>query len=241
MIKLILGDCLEEMKKIPDKSIDLVLTDPPYGVTQNKQDIVVDLSELFRVGKGIVMTSQQPYTTDVIYQYRKCFKYDLVWDKVLTSGFLNANRMPLRSHESILVFGDVQYNPQKVMGNKNHSKGKPKDSANNNYGKHNFVDNTEALGNMKHPTSIISFSKPHPSVAQHRTEKPIELMMWLVKTYSNVGNTILDPFMGSGTTGVACKELGRNFIGIEISPEYFEIAKKRIGDMTEIEEGLWLT
>jgi site-specific DNA-methyltransferase (adenine-specific) len=222
------GDCLEVMKQIPDKSIDLVLTDPPYGVTQNKQDIVVDLAEVFRVSNGVVLTAQQPYTTDVIYKHRKYFKYDLVWNKVLTSGFLNANRMPLRTHESILVFGDVQYFPQKTLGSKNHSKGKPKECANNNYGKHNFVDNTEKLGYMKCPTSIIVFPKPHPSVAQHRTEKPIELMRWLVKTYSKIGDTILDPFLGSGTTLVAAKELGRKAIGIEISDKYCEIAVRRI-------------
>ena len=232
-IKLILGDCIDVVKTISDKSIDLVLTDPPYGVTKNEEDISVDLSELFRISKGIIMTTQQPYTTDVIQQFRKYFKYDLIWDKVLSSGFLNANRMPLRQHEIILVFGNVQYFPQKVVGEKSHSKGKLKESLNYNYGKHNFVDNSEKLDNMKHPTSIVTFSKPHPSVAQHRTEKPIGLMRWLIKTYSKQEDTILDPFMGSGTTGVACKELDRNFIGIEVKPKYFEIAKKRIDNTTQ--------
>ena len=237
-IELINGDCLIEMKKIPDKSIDLVLTDPPYGVTQNRQDVSVDLTELFRVGKGVIMTAQQPYTTEVIYKFKGYFKYDLVWDKVLTSGFLNANRMPLRRHESILVFNEVCYNPQKIIGNKNHSKGRPKESVNNNYGKHNFVDNTEKLGEMKHPSSIVTFSKPHPSMAYHRTEKSIELMKWLINTYSKINDTILDPFMGSGTTGVACKELNRNFIGIEIDKTYYELSKKRIEE-TIVSEKLY--
>lgn len=124
---LYFGDCLDYLQSIDDKSIDLALFDPPYGVTQNKKDVVVDLSEIFRVSKGVILFSQQPYTTDIIAQFRKHFKYDLVWNKVLSSGFLNANRMPLRCHESILIFGKVTYNPQKVLGNKNHSKGKPKE------------------------------------------------------------------------------------------------------------------
>ena len=225
-VKLMLGDCLELIKDIQD--IDVVITDPPYGVTQNKGDIVVDLSSVFEVSGRVIVFSQQPYTTDVINQFRNKFKYDLVWDKVLTSGFLNANRMPLRKHESILVFGDGAYNPQKVIGAKSHSKGKKKNTQNNNYGKHEFVDNSIKNGNLKHPTSIVRYSKPHPSVALHRTEKPVKLMEWLIKTYSNKGDTILDPFMGSGTTLVACVKTGRKGIGIEIDENYFNIAVDRI-------------
>jgi len=127
-----------------------------------------------------------------------------------------------------LVFGDGAYNPQKVIGAKSHSKGKKKNTQNNNYGKHEFVDNSIKNGNLKHPTSIVRYSKPHPSVALHRTEKPVKLMEWLIKTYSNKGDTILDPFMGSGTTLVACVKTGRKGIGIEIDENYFNIAVDRI-------------
>lgn len=219
------GDCREILPAL-DVKVDLVLTDPPYGVTQNRQDICVDLFGLIKRYPSVVF-SQQPYTTDVINTNRAEFRYDLVWDKVLTSGFLNANRMPLRRHEIILVFGNVKYNPQKVIGEKSHSKGKPKVNKNDNYGKYEFVDNTEALGELKHPHSIISFPKPHPSTVLHRTEKPVDLLEWLIRTYTNEGNLILDPFLGSGTTCYCAKKLNRYSIGIEIEEKYCEIAAKR--------------
>jgi len=219
------ADCRDVLYELT--KVDLVLTDPPYGVTQNKGDICVDLSPLFGLAPAVILFSQQPFTTDVISRHRDKFKYDLVWDKVLTSGFLNANKMPLRRHETILVFGDAPYTPQKTKGSKNHSKGKPKDCANNNYGDFNFLDNAEVLGDLKHPTSIIAISKPHPSVALHRTEKPVELLEWLLKTYSVEGQVILDSFLGSGATAVACKSLNRKCIGIETEEKYCEIAAKR--------------
>ena len=223
------GDCLEILKTFSDKSVDLILTDPPYGVTANKKDVVVDLDELFRVSKGVILTTQQPYTTEVIYKYRKCFRYDIIWDKILVSGFLNANRMPLRKHEIILVFGDVSYFPQKTKGvDKIHSKGVQKENKQRNYGKHKSIDNRDKLGTLKHPTSIIQFQKPHPSKAEHPTQKPVELFELLVKSYSKENDIILDPFLGSGTTAVACKQLNRNYIGIEISEKYCEIARRRL-------------
>lgn len=228
MINLYEGNCLNLLSSYSNQFFDLALFDPPYGVTQNKDDIPVNLSEIFRVSKGTILFSQQPYTTDVINQFRDLFRYDLIWDKVLTSGFLNANRMPLRKHEVILVFGKVIYHPQKTAGNRNHSKGRPKETQNNNYGKFNFKDNSEEQGNLKYPTSIISISKSHPSKALHRTEKPVELMKYLVETYSDIGNTILDPFMGSGSTGIACIETERNFVGIELNSEYFQRARERL-------------
>jgi len=219
------GDCREVMPLIPDKSIDLVLTDPPYGVTQNEQDVAIDLSP-FLIYPAVVF-SQQPYTADLISQHRKLFKYDLIWDKGLISGFLNANRMPLRQHEVILVFGGVKYLPIKTLGVKSHSKGKPKENRNQNYGDYNFIDNAEKLGEMKHPTSILRFKKPHPSIAQHRTEKPPALIEWLLKSYSVEDSLILDPFLGSGTTAYCAKKLNRKCIGIEIEEKYCEIAAKR--------------
>jgi len=223
------GDCRDILPQLFE--VDLVLTDPPYGVTQNKQDVCVDLSPLFNLAPAVILFSQQPFTTDVISQHRDKFKYDLVWDKVLTTGFLNANRMPLRRHETILIFGKPNYYPQKTEGEKSHSVGIAKVHLQNNYGECGRVDNSESLGNLKHPTSILNFSKPHPSVSLHRTEKPIELMEWLLKSYSAEGQTILDPFLGSGTTAVSAKKLNRRCIGIEIEEKYCEISAERCSQL----------
>ena len=235
-ITLYNGDCMEVMKDIPDKSVDMVLCDLPYGVTQNKDDIMIAPIKLWeqywRIAKPnapIVLFGQDKFTA-VMMLSDKNHKYNLIWDKVLTSGFLNANRMPLRSHEDIMVFYRKQpiYNPQKVKGKPNHSKGKPKEIVNNNYGAFDFVDNKEILGDMKHPKSILTFEKTHPSIAKHRTEKPIALLEWLINTYTNENMVVMDNTMGSGSTGVASLNLNRKFIGIEIDEQYFKIAKTRI-------------
>jgi len=218
------ADCRDILPDLP--KVDLVLTDPPYGVTQNKQDICVDLSP-FLIYPAVIF-SQQPYTTDLISKHKSLFKYDLIWDKVLSSGFLNANRMPLRRHEIILIFGNVLYTPVKTKGEKNHSKGKPKETENNNYGDFDFVDNSELHGDMKHPTSILRYPKPHPAVSLHRTEKAIGIIDWLIKSYSKEQGLILDPFLGSGTTAYCAKKLNRKCIGIEIEEKYCEIAVKRL-------------
>ncbi len=234
---LYLGDCLKIMPTIKEKSIDMILCDLPYGRTHNKWDTVIPFNELWvnyeRVIKdngAIVLFADGLFMADLMLSNRKMWRYNLVWDKVLTSGFLNANKQPLRVHEEIVVFYKKSpcYNPQKVKGNKNHSKGKAKVNDNNNYNKYEFIDNTELLGEMKHPKSIVTFSKPHPSIMVHPTQKPIELLEWLIRTYTNEGDLVLDNCMGSGSTGIACKILNRNFIGIEIDQKYFNIAKKRI-------------
>jgi site-specific DNA-methyltransferase (adenine-specific) len=225
------------MKEIKDKSVDMILCDLPYGTTQNKWDSIIDLELLWKQYKriikdngAIVLTAQDKFTAKLILSNEEIHKYNLVWDKVLTSGFLNANRMPLRVHENICIFYKKlpTYNPQKVIGEKNHSKGTMKTDVNNNYGKYGKIDNTEILGDMKHPKSIITFQKPHPSKCLHPTQKPLELFEWLIKTYTDEGDIVLDNCMGSGTTGVACKNLNRNFIGMELDDKYFKIAKERI-------------
>jgi site-specific DNA-methyltransferase (adenine-specific) len=167
---------------------------------------------------------------ELMLSNKKMWKYNLVWDKVLPTGFLNANKQPMRSHEEIVIFYKSQptYNPQKTKGKPNHSKGTPKDCANNNYGDFDFVDNREELGEMKHPKSIVTVQKPHPSTMLHPTQKPTELLEWLIKTYTNEGDVVLDNCMGSGSTGVACVNTHRDFIGIELTDEYFAIAKERI-------------
>lgn len=235
-------DCLEGMKRIPDQSIDLIITDLPYQKTKNKWDSMIPLEPLWeqynRIIKSngaIILFGQDTFTAKVMLSNERMHRYNLIWDKVLTSGFLNANRMPMRSHEDIMVFYKKlpTYNPQKVLGKRNHSKGKPKITKNNNYGEFNFVDNAEELGDQKHPKSILTFKKPHPSVCNHPTEKSVELIEWLIKTYSNKGEIILDSCMGSGTTAVACLNADRNFIGFELDEDYYKIANERIEEHKE--------
>lgn len=239
-IDLYNGDCLELMKNIPDKSIDMILCDLPYGVTQNKKDIIIPFDKLWeqynRIIKdngAIVLFAQGMFYIDLVNSNRKMFKYDLVWNKQLISGFLNANRMPLRQHEQIAIFYKKlpTYNPQFTQGKPLHSKGKSyidKKCNNKNYGIFHVTDDNRAGSTEKYPTSILTFNKPHPSVAKHRTEKPVALLEYLIKTYTNENETVLDNCMGSGSTGIACKNTNRNFIGIELDKDYFEIAKKRI-------------
>ena len=231
------GDCLEMMKDIPDGSVDMILCDLPYGTTRNRWDIIIPFDELWehygRVIKkngAIVLFSDGLFSVQLISSNTKLWRYNLVWDKMLASGFLNANKMPLRRHELISVFykKPPTYNPQKTVGQQNHSKGRAKESKNNNYGNFGFVDNKDVLGELKHPTSILTFQKPHPSVSVHPTQKPVALLEYLVKTYTNEGETVLDNCMGSGSTGIACVNTGRNFIGIELDKGYYDIAEKRI-------------
>jgi len=237
---LVNADCLEAMKYIADKSIDMILCDLPYGTTQNKSDIILPFDKLWgqyeRIIKddgAIILFGQGLFFVDLINSNRKLFRYDLVWDKQLISGFLNANRMPLRAHENIAVFYKQLpiYNPQYTEGKPLHSKGKTylnKEHKNENYGKFEMTDDSRAGSTQKHPKSIISFQKPHPSKAQHRTEKPIEMLEWLIKTYTNKGETVLDNTFGSCSTGVACLNANRNFIGIEMDEKYFEIGVDRM-------------
>ena len=253
MIDLRLGDCLEIMKEIPDKSVDMVLCDLPYGVTQNKLDLIIPFEPLWeqyeRVIKDngiILLFAQGLFYVDLVNSNRKLFRYDLTWDKVLKSGFLNANKMPLRQHEQIAVFYKKlpTYNPQFFKGTPSHSQGEKclvKDNVNQNYGKYKVVK-TNTDTDDKYPTSIISFPKPHPSVAKHPTQKPVELLEYLIKTYTNEGDTVLDCFMGIGSSGVASKKNNRNFIGCEIDEKYFKVAEERINGTfgkTKIEDSIF--
>jgi len=239
MNTLYCGDCLDIMKQIGDGTIDLVLCDLPYGTTQNKWDAVIPFDSLWeqynRVAKpnaAFVLFAQGLFYVDLVNSNRANFRYDIVWDKQLKSGFLNANVMPLRVHEQIAVFykSKPTYNPQKVKGQPTHSKGTAvftKDVTNNNYGDYTPVEN---INDMKYPSSILSYQKPHPSVSVHPTQKPVELLEYLIKTFTNEGDTVLDNTMGSGSTGVACVNTNRDFIGIEKDEKYFDIAKSRIND-----------
>ena len=236
MFELIHGDCLEEMKKIPDGSIDMVLTDPPYGTTACKWDTVIPFEamweQLKRVTKkngAIVLFGSQPFTSALVMSNPKMFKYEWVWEKSRKTGHLLAKKQPMTNHENIVIFCLEQptYNPQGLSEcriEKVNTDGRKKSNV---YGK---VPNGEShiQTSTGYPTKIIKIDSEH-NVGKHPTQKPVALMEYLIKTYTNEGETVLDFTMGSGTTGVACKNLHRNFIGIELDSGYYEIAKQRIG------------
>ena len=230
MIKLYNGDCLELMKEIPDKSIDMILADLPYGTTRNKWDEVLPFNALWkeyeRIIKdngAIVLHSQQPFTSKLIMSNLKIYKYSWVWSKSQVSGFLNAKKQPLREHEDICVFYKKQctYNPQMTKG-KMQLKNTGGDSSN-----YNKFEARPHYSDEYYPKTILDFPLRRFK-GGHPTQKPVELAEYLIKTYTNEGDTVLDNVMGSGTTGVACKNLNRNFIGIELDETYFNIAKERI-------------
>lgn len=230
---------------IPDKSVDMILCDLPYGVLNksNKSaqwDLIIPFDRLWeqyeRVIKdngAIVLFAQGMFTARLVMSNPKLWRYNLIWDKVAKSGFLNANKMPLRRHEDICVFYKnlPTYNPQMEKcepHQRNHTKGTMKSPGKNQcYGK--FVEVPTVISDEKFPTSIISVSKEH-CVGKffHPTQKPVVLMEYLIKTYTNEGDVVLDNTMGSGSTGVACVNTGRSFIGIELEQGYFDVAKSRI-------------
>lgn len=235
------GDCLDLMKNIPDKSIDMILCDLPYGVTsKNKWDNTIPYEPLWkeynRIIKDngpIILFGQDKFTAKTMLSNIKHHRYNLIWKKVLPSGFLNANRMPLREHEDIMVFYKKlpNYNPQMTEGKPSHSRGNIVGKSNDKYINNNNYNNYKAMdtkGNLKHPTSILEFAKPHPSIALHPTQKPTELLVWLIKSFSNEGDIILDNCMGSGSTGEAAAKTNRGFIGIEIEQDIFNTAQKRL-------------
>ena len=226
-IWLMKGDCLERMKEIESGSVDMVLADVPYGTTQCKWDSVIPLEmmweQLKRIIKpngAIVMTAAQPFTSFLICSNTDMFKYCWVWKKSKPTGHLNAKKQPLRTYEDVVVFYGNQciYNPQGV---------KPTDKvvSRTNRGNYGECSKTTRQTVTNYPRNIVEF----PSVdGVHQTQKPVALMEYLIKTYTNEGETVLDFTMGSGTTGVAARNLGRKFIGIEMDDHYFEVAKGRI-------------
>ena len=228
------GDCLERMKEIPDGSVDMVLTDPPYGTTACKWDTVIDLplmwEQLKRVIKpngAIVLTASQPFTSALVMSNPKMFKYCWVWSKKSASNVLNAKSSPLKTHEDIAVFGGG-YIPIMTKGQGRWKGGKKSPSE---------IDGTSIpnryWSELYYPKSIVEFSNASHVGKVHPTQKPVALMEYLIRTYSHKEETVLDFTMGSGTTGVACKNLGRNFIGIELDQGYFDIAQQRIEQSAE--------
>lgn len=256
MIKLIKGDCLIEMQNIADGSIDCIICDLPYGTTQCKWDSVIDFKLLWEQYKriiknngSIVLFGSQPFTSALIMSNPNMFKYCWVWDKIDPSGHLNAKRMPLKQHEDICVFYKKQctYNRQFTPKAKiNQRPNRAKNAIKNNqktdkklYGDFNVKMSDEYDTTRTNPKSIITFSQTMTKRnGVHPTQKCLEVVEYLVKTYTNENDTILDNTMGSGTTGVACKNLKRNFIGIELDDKYFEIAEKRINE-TQVQPKLF--
>jgi site-specific DNA-methyltransferase (adenine-specific) len=246
MINLIHGDCLEEMDKLVEQgvTVDMVMTDPPYGTTACKWDAVIPpwamwnrLNRLVKPNGAIVMTASQPFTTTLIASNMKMFRYCWVWEKNRVTGFANAKKQPLRCIEDVAVFYSKPptYNPQGLTRiNKKVKNGK---SVGGNTLRTD-VDESANKGSLRtagseyvqeftgYPKQTLRIKSANKTI--HPTQKPVALMEYLIKTYTNEGETVLDFTMGSGTTGVACQNLNRNFIGIEKDEKYFEIAKKRI-------------
>jgi len=233
--KLILGDCLDELPKIFDKNIYLVLTDPPYGTTACKWDFVIPFepmwNQLKRVIKDngcIALFGSEPFSSNLRMSNIKQFKYDWVWQKEQGTGFGNAKKQPLRNLEIISIFYKNQclYNPQKSKGKPYKTKSKSgnhKGSVYEDGGLNSIITVNE--GN-RFPLQLLKFNRDKNKI--HPTQKPVALLEYLIKTYTNENDTVLDFTMGSGSTGVACKNLNRNFIGIEKDEKYFDIAKQRI-------------
>ena len=248
MMQLIKGDCLVEMNNIPDKSIDMILCDLPYGTTACKWDNVIPFEPLWehynRVIKDngvIVLFSDEPFTARLICSNIENFKYRITWNKDIGGGYLNAKIMPLKQTEDICVFSKVNngrytYNP--IMRDKESNRVRPigrRNSVNpSTYGASNGQLSEDYNPKKSYPTNLIKLSSRtaecNSTRRVHPTQKPVALLEYLIKTYTNDGETVLDNCMGSGSTGVACVNLNRSFIGIEMDDKYFEIASKRIND-----------
>lgn len=240
-ITLYKGDCLEKMKLIEDKSVDMILCDLPYGKTQCKWDIIIPFELLWeqynRIIKdngAIVLFGTEPFSSHLRLSNLKNYKYDWIWDKVKGTGFLNAKRQPMRNHELISVFYKKQctYNPQKTYGHKKKKSYRSRDHHTDVYGEMNqnyLYESTE-----RYPRSIQVFSTDTQNSSLHPTQKPVALLEYLIRTYTNEGDIVLDNCMGSGSTGVACVHTNRSFIGIELDDVYFSIAHDRIfgGDLS---------
>ena len=229
-VQLYQGDCLEEMKNIPDKSIDMILCDLPYGTTQNKWDSIIPLEPLWEQYKRIIkdngailLFGSQPFTTILNYSNISNYRYEWVWIKNNSTGFQLANKRPLKKHELISVFYKKQptYNPQGLI---EYNKINKRGSMGENWSEMNSNNYIQRWTN--YPTQILEYKYDKQKL--HPTQKPVALLEYLIKTYTNEGEIVLDNTMGSGSTGVACINTNRKFIGIELDKKYFEIAKERI-------------
>lgn len=240
-------DCIEGMRMIPDGSVDMILCDLPYGTTQNKWDSIIALEPLWmqyeRIIKdngAIILTAQTPFDKVLGASKLQLLRYEWIWDKALPTGHLNAKRMPMKLHENILVFYKSlpTYNPQKTTGHKRkvartvYTKTGDGDSCYGREERDTLYDSDE-----RYPTSIQRFSNAHQSGKLHPTQKPVDLFRYLIRTYTNPGEVVLDNCMGSGTTAVAATLECRNWIGFETEREYVEIANKRLDSLEIPKEG----
>jgi len=239
--EILLGDCLELMKDIPNGSIDMILCDLPYGTTACKWDVIIPFEPLWEQYKriikdngAIVLFGSQPFTTKLIHSNVKMFKYELVWDKIKSSQPHLSKIQPMKRHENILIFGKrkINYYPQKVL------KDKPRKA----YGSKATNTNDHKLGlkqlppyliTHSYPTSIFSFSNADNTNRVHPTQKPVALMEYLIKTYTNECDLVLDNCAGSGTTAIACLNTNRQFIVMEKEQKYYDIILKRVGDFNK--------
>lgn len=236
-IDLYNGNCLIESDKIKDNSVDLILTDLPYGVLNKRTewDVIIPFDKMWKMldrilkpNGAFITTSKQPFTSQLIMSNIEDFRYTLVWEKSKSTGYLNSKKMPLVAHEDIVVFYKKlpTYNPQMVNGTP-YDKGKAiRDTE--SYGKQTKEIHVKNENGLRFPRSVQYFVTAESEGGFHPTQKPVKLFEWLIKTYSNEGDTVCDITMGSGTTGVAATNTNRNFIGIEMDENYFQIAKNRI-------------
>lgn len=242
-MRLMMGDCLERMKEIEDGSVDLVLTDPPYGTTACKWDAVIPFEQMWaqvwrvlKTNGAAVFTASQPFTSALVMSQADNFKYEWAWIKNIPTNFANARRMPMTAHENICVFYRCQptYNKQETksniedrkLGGSNGIRGSDKEGA---YGRLRTLNIEQKLTENVSPRTTLDIKcVPRARGTLHPTQKPVALMEYLIRTYTNESQTVLDFTMGSGTTGVSCVNTNRNFIGIERDPAYFQIAKERI-------------
>jgi len=234
--QIILGDAITEMSKLKNNSIDMILCDLPYGTTQCSWDTIISFEDLWReyeriikLNGAIVLTASHPFTSNLVMSNPKLFKYSLVWEKSKSTGYLNSKKMPMRSHEDILVFYKKAptYNPQMTQGDP-YDKGKahrPTEVYGEQKGEIHVVNNT----GLRYPRSVQYFKTAESEgKVFHPTQKPISLMEWLIKTYTNEGDIILDNCVGSGTTAIAALRTNRKYIVIDIDEEYIEITKTRV-------------
>ena len=233
---LMMGDCLERMKEISSGSVDMVLCDLPYGTTQNKWDSVIMLDKLWKeywrivkANAAIVLTAQTPFDKVLGCSQLDYLRYEWIWEKPTATGHLNAKKMPMKAHENILVFYKnlPAYNPQKTTGHKPANSYTKHQDDGSNYGK-TKVGIRGGGQTDRYPRSVQVFSTDKQKISLHPTQKPVALMEYLIKTYTNEGETVLDSAAGAFTTGVACVNLSRKGIMIEKDPNYFEIGSERV-------------
>lgn len=244
MIDIYKGDCLNLLPKVPDESIDLIICDLPYGTTKAPWDKIIDPVKLWQQYRRIIkphgciaLFSMLPFSIDLIKPARDIYRYEWIWKKTLPVGFLNANRMPLRIHENILIFYEAlpKYHPikwQSTPYGKTVSRGQSE--LYGKYGPHAL----KSVDGMRYPVDVLTFSNCiQKGKRTHPTEKPLVLLDYLIKTYTDAGDTVLDNAMGTGGTGIAAAKLDRKFIGIEKDEKFFNIALSRIVDETGVVKG----